>query len=243
MDTNGQHDSKYEVSGPDCQILTFALAPGGQVRTEPGSFLFATPGVKTDVVTNRCGACLTGESCCKSQYYNSNREESYLGVTPSFPAKVIPLDLSVLGTLFAQSGSYMAGVDDVNIGCACDLCGCFKGTGCIVQKIWTQSRGTAFLSAGGTVLEKDLKEGEVIVIDTDAIVAYQDTVSLSYRFAGNCLVCCYGGEGCFNTTASGPGKILIQSMSYRKFKASVAPPPPIKTSDDKDSKDGDNDGS
>ena len=35
---------------------------------------------------------------------------------------------------------------------------------------------------------------------------------------------CCGGEGMFNATLTGPGLIIIESMSFEKYKFAVAPP-------------------
>ena len=40
---------------------------------------------------------------------------------------------------------------------------------------------------------------------------------LSCRTAGGCCTCCCGGEGLFNTTLTGPGRVYIQSYSKEKF--------------------------
>ena len=86
--------------------------------------------------------------------------------------------------------------------------------------------GWVFLAAGGTILEKDLGQGETIVVDSDSIVGFTQGVTMDVRRAGGCFTMCCGGEGMFNTTLSGPGKVWIQSMSFEKFKKVVAPDPP-----------------
>ena len=39
------------------------------------------------------------------------------------------------------------------------------------------------------------------------------------------LFCVFLGEGCCVNTLQGPGKVILQSMSFAKFKSAVAPPP------------------
>ena len=36
---------------------------------------------------------------------------------------------------------------------------------------------------------------------------------------------CCGGEGIFNTTLTGPGLVIIQSMSFEKYRRALIPPP------------------
>jgi len=77
--------------------------------------------------------------------------------------------------------------------------------------------GSAFLFAMGTIVSKTLAEGEVLVIDTNSVVGWEDTVKLGIKTTGGCFTCCCGGEGLFNTTLKGPGKVYIQSYSREKF--------------------------
>ena len=87
----------------------------------------------------------------------------------------------------------------------------------------------AFLAAGGTVMEKVLGENEKIIIDTQSLVAWDDTVDMDVRLAGGCFAICCAGEGMFNTVMTGPGRVVIQSMSFEKFRRAIAPPPPEET--------------
>merc|ERR1712093_787469 len=79
------------------------------------------------------------------------------------------------------------------------------------------SSGMAFINAGGTVLEKTLAEGEEVLIDHNSIVGFQETVKYDLVTVGNLLMCCAGGEGCFQAKMTGPGKVYMQSMSFEKF--------------------------
>jgi uncharacterized protein (AIM24 family) len=89
---------------------------------------------------------------------------------------------------------------------------CYRGT------------GTLFLAAGGTVLTKQLAPGEVLVVDTSSVVGFQSSVKFGVRLAGGCCTICCGGEGMFNSTLTGPGLVVVQSMSFEKYKLAVAPP-------------------
>lgn len=48
-------------------------------------------------------------------------------------------------------------------------------------------------------MTKELAAGEKILIDTNSLVAWSDTIQLDIRAAGGCCTCCCGGEGLFNT--------------------------------------------
>lgn len=153
----------------------------------------------------------------------------FVGLTPDFPAKVVPVDLGSYGdsNLVSKAGAYLSNIGDVEVSVNCD-CGvtgcCIRGMGCIRQS--SKGNGTVFLEAGGTVLTRTLGEGEKIVVDSDSIVGFQDTVKLGYQLNGGPFTWCFGGEGCCNLTMSGPGNIIIQSMSRAKYISAMAPTQP-----------------
>lgn len=129
------------------------------------------------------------------------------------------------GSYVCKKGAYFSHIGDVSVTIDCDcnpLTCCFGGMGMVRQKI--EGNGTIFLSAGGTVLQKQLQDGERLVVDTDSVVGWQPSASLGIRTAGGCCTCCFGGEGMFNTTLTGPGHVVVQSMSFEKYKRAVAPP-------------------
>lgn len=223
---SGDKTARFAISGPDCQILSINLPSSGEVVCEPGSMMFMHPQVRSRVSCGNCSRVCAGESLCKVTYKNEGSGEAYVALTPNFPAKVVPIDLKdVGGKLISKSGAYMASLDDVSIKADLDCCTagcCCGGLGFIRQA--ATGTGTLFLAAGGTIVTKVLAPGEVIVVDTHSIVGYQESVKLGVRLAGGLCMCCCGGEGVFNSTLTGPGLVVLQSMSFEKYRRAVAPP-------------------
>ena len=134
-----------------------------------------------------CGAffkrCMSANPCIMSTYRGAS-DSSYVDVTPKLPAKVEPIETGALGgsAMRCKSGSYLAHVGDVTLDfdfdCNCLTC-CCAGQGCVRQKV--KGTGSAFLTAMGTILTKELAEGEVLVVDTNSVVAWQDTVKLGIK--------------------------------------------------------------
>ncbi len=92
------------ISGHDMQVLTSTLPPGEEFITEPGSFLFGSAGIKTSVELTCCtrdscsegvGRILGGENCVKVLLRNEGTEEAFVGITPNFPAKIVPIKVSL----------------------------------------------------------------------------------------------------------------------------------------------------
>lgn len=186
--------------------------------------------VKTSAKCGSCTRCCSGETCCKVIYTNEGNKDAFIGITPDFPAKVVPVNLGEWGesNLVSKAGAYLSNIGEVDVSMNLD-CGftgcCIRGMGCIRQK--STGSGTVFLEAGGTVLTRQLGAGEKLVVDSDSIVGFQDTVQLGWQLNGGPLTWCFGGEGCCNLTMSGPGTIIIQSMSKGKYISAMAPYPTV----------------
>lgn len=115
--------------------------------------------------------------------------------------------------MIAQAGSYMSELGDVDVGCDldCSLRTCLcAGLGLCRQKITGADESIAFLAAGGTIVYKNIKAGETVTIDTNSVVAYEDSIELGITPNGKLCTCICGGEGCFSTTMTGPGRIYLQ---------------------------------
>lgn len=231
----GGHE--WMISGHDMQVLTTTVPPGEQVVTEIGSFMYGSVDMKTSVELTLCSRVgfagglsriLGGESCVKVMLTNASNEEGYVGITPNFPAKIVPIKfghhISPDHALISQGGAYMSHLGDVNVGCDLDAslrtC-CCAGFGCFRQKITGSDESIAFLAAGGTLIYRYLSENETITVDSRSVVAMEETVTLGIAPNGRICMCCLGGEGCFSTTLTGPGKVFMQSMNFQKFRDAV----------------------
>ena len=204
------------------------MAKGEVVKSEPGTMLYMSGGVS---VGTECGGCLnrccSGESCCTLSLENNADEKGFIGLTPNFPSKVIPIEMTskyVQGKICCKAGSYMAHYGEIEILTDFD-CNPFKaccgGAGFVRQEL--VGNGTVFLNATGTIMQKCLEPGEKIVVDTNCVLAWQSDVAMELQAAGGCCAMCLGGEGMFNTAFVGPGLVIVQSMNQDTFRAAVAP--------------------
>ena len=210
---------KYEIFGEDMQILRFRLAPGEKVEAEPGAMVYMSDDVQAGCnMVQPLKRCMGGSPCCMGTFTAPDGEGAYVALTPNRPAKVIPLAIDPSKAIKAKDGAYLASTGAVEIDFELNSCAnaCCSGQGCCNQII--KGDGTAFLGAMGELMMKYVPAGETVVIDSGSVVAWEDTVTLSFKRAGGCCAMCCGGEGLTNTTLEGPGTVYIQSYSYDKFK-------------------------
>jgi hypothetical protein len=50
--------------------------------------------------------------------------------------------------------------------------------------------------ACGTVLQKTLQPGEKILVDTDSVLCFEQSITLDVQWVGSPAAVCCGGEGC-----------------------------------------------
>jgi uncharacterized protein (AIM24 family) len=72
---------------------------------------------------------------------------------------------------------------------------------------------------------RQLADNETITVDSRSVVAFEESVTLGITPNGRICMCCLGGEGCFATTLTGPGKVFMQVsiMVYTRTAASQRP--------------------
>ena len=94
----------------------------------------------------------------------------------------------------------------------------FAASGRLVTQLRCDS-----LHAGGDFVEFTLAAGESMQVDTGCIVAFEETVQYDIQLAGGIRTAIFGGEGLFLATLTGPGRIIIQSLTLEKMRRELAP--------------------
>jgi uncharacterized protein (AIM24 family) len=69
----------------------------------------------------------------------------------------------------------------------------------------------------------DLKPGQLIKVDTGNVVGWDSTVSYDIQRVKGIKTMFFGGEGIFLTTLTGPGKVILQSMTLHNLATALSP--------------------
>lgn len=224
-------NSNFEISGSEfSQVLEVAVGPNELITAEPGTMLFMSPGMALDADMGGLGqgckrCCCAGESMFRLHLKNTTDRVEKVSVTPRFPAKIMPVDLRQHDGMRFNSGAFLAALGkdwrvDIERVAGLGVC-CCAGQGLFLNTL--HGNGMVFLNAGGTVLTKSLAAGEEIIVDKHAVLAFEKTVHIGIRRTGGCMVCCCAGQGLFNTVLTGPGFVMVHSMSLGRLRAAVAP--------------------
>jgi len=227
------HEVDYEIIGHDVQLVEVELDPGETVIAEAGAMNYMEDGITfeskmgdgSDPEEGFMGKLfsagkrmITGESMFITHFTNQARGKKRVAFSAPFPGTIIALNMAeVGGQIICQKDAFLAAALGTGISITFTQrlgTGFFGGEGFILQKL--TGDGMAFVHAGGTVIQKELR-GETLRLDTGCLVAFTTGVQYSIERAGNLKSMFFGGEGFFLATLSGTGKVWIQSLPFSRL--------------------------
>jgi uncharacterized protein (TIGR00266 family) len=166
---------------------------------------------------------ITGESLFTTIYVNQGQGKKRVAFAAPYPGKILPMDLKQLGgTLICQKDAFLCAARGVSLDIAFQKklgTGFFGGEGFIMQRL--EGDGLAFVHAGGTVVRRDLKAGETLLVDTGCVVAYTQGVDFDIQYVGKIKTALFGGEGLFLAKLTGPGQVWIQSLPFSRLASRI----------------------
>ncbi len=205
---------EYEIlSKPSYSLLELRMKEGEEVLAEPGAMVYMK-GVelKTEAKGGIFGGLrrmMAGESFFLNRYVAV--EDAILGLAPRYQGDIT--HVRVEGTLYAQSGAFLAGDTSIDIN---DSWGgaktFFSGEGLILLRL--EGEGSAFLSSFGGIIEKEVED--TFIIDTGHIVAFESSLDFRVRKVGGLKETFLSGEGLV-AEFYGEGKVWIQTRSIGEF--------------------------
>ena len=227
-------DIDFEIKGQDLQFVEIELDPGESAVAEAGAMVWKDASVEmTTVFGSGAGQeggfmgkllsagkrLVTGESLFTTVFTHQGRGKAKVAFASPTPGAILPIKLdSVGGTLICQKDSFLAAAKGVSLGIALQrrvMTGLFGGEGFIMQRL--EGDGWVFVQMGGTLIERDLRPGEELHVDTGCIAAFQPSVDFDLIGAGGIKSSLFGGEGLFFARLTGPGRVWIQSLPFSRL--------------------------
>lgn len=219
----------FSIEGGDfSQILKVHLKPNEVITTEPYSMVLMDDGIAPKVDYGSVGqactrACCAGENFFRLHLQNNVSENQNVCLSPVGPGTIIPIDLKRYSGIRFNSGAFLAAFGtDWRIrlqrsGRAAVMC--CGGQGIFLNIL--EGSTTAFLTGVGTIEKLILKPDQKYIVDSENLLAFEQSVEFDVRSYGCSKVCCFGGFGLFQTVLTGPGLVLIQSLPMSKLLRSL----------------------
>jgi uncharacterized protein (TIGR00266 family) len=222
---------EFSVEGDNLQVIRIRLKPGQEIYAEAGKMVYKTANIswETKMTGNTLGQkiwgalrrTVTGESLFLTFFRASSPGE--VGFAGDYPGRVQVFELAPGQSVLAQRDSFIVAQSTVNINVALVKklgAGFFGGEGFILEKL--TGPGLVFIHGGGDFIEFNLKPGELLQVDTGCIVAFDETVSYDIQFVGGIKTAIFGGEGLFLANMTGPGRVIVQSMTLQKLRRELS---------------------
>ncbi len=228
------HEVDYEIFGDDLQMVEVELDPGETVIAEAGSMNYMEDSItfeakmgdgsqpdqgflgKMLTVGKRV---LTGESLFMTHFSNQGQAKKRVAFAAPYPGKIIPVNMAEIpgNEIVCQKDAFLCAALGTQVDIAFQKrlgAGFFGGEGFILQRL--RGDGMAFLHAGGTIIQKDLR-GESLRVDTGCIVGFSRGIDYDIQMAGGLKSMFFGGEGLFLATLGGVGRVWLQSLPFSRL--------------------------
>ena len=187
----------YKLIGDDLQGVIITLDPGEAVMAEAGAMMYMEEDIvmNTTLDPNSAGGglfgkllaggkrMLAGESFFITLFGNDGRVRRDVAFAAPIPGKIFVCDLAQWGgELIAQKDGFLCAARGIDLDIAFTKkfgAGFFGGEGFILQRF--RGDGLVFLHACGALVQRDLKAGEVLRVDTGCLVAMQQAWITIFR--------------------------------------------------------------
>ena len=211
-----------KIIGDMLPAVVCKLKKGETVLTENGGMSWMDNDITMKTTTNGgimkgLGRAFAGESIFMNTY-TAEKDDVEIAFSSCFPGQILEFNLAEGETIIAQKRAFLCSEKTVDISMKFRKklgAGLFGGEGFIMQKI--TGPGKVFLEIDGSVIKKELAEGEKLKVDNGYVAAMTENVKLDIETVKGVKNIVFGGEGLFITTLTGPGTVWLQSMPIAKL--------------------------
>lgn len=218
---------KYTITGDNLQFVNIELQPGEEFNSVAGAMAYMSGNVRME--SKMEGGLMAGLKRSLSGAslfllkYTPQGGVGTIGLAGKAPGKVLDLDLGQ-GSWIVQKTGYLGSETTVKLDMALQKrmsSMLFGGEGLILQRL--SGTGRAFVHACGDLNVVDLAPGQQYKVSTANAVAWEESVAYDISAVGGIKTALFSGEGLFVTTLTGPGRIVIQSMTLGDLAESLIP--------------------
>ncbi len=218
---------KYEITGDNAPVVICNLENGESMITEGGGMAWMSPNMEMQTsgggsLGKALGRMFSGERIFQN-IYTARGGVGMIAFAPSFPGQIMALDITPDKPMILQKRAFLASESSVQLSTHFQkkgMVGFFGGEGFIMQKV--SGNGTVFVEIDGSAVTYQLGAGEKIIVDTGSLAAMDATCGMDVVTVKGAKNILFGGEGLFNTVITGPGKVVLQTISFTGLVNTIA---------------------
>ena len=173
----------YKILGQTVPVVEVTMNNGESMYTQTGGMTYQTDGIKMRTnarggLMKSLGRVFTGESIFMTNY-DAEKDGATIAFATTVPGTILPIDLDKYdeGMIF-QKGAFLCAEQSIDVKVTFTKklgAAFFGGEGLILQK--ATGNGMLFLEVDGDVIEKELKDGEILKVDTGNVVGFEPSVT------------------------------------------------------------------
>jgi len=218
-----------KIVGTTMPVLQATLQPGEILLAEGGELSWMTESIALRTSTAAGGGGMfgalrraAGGSTIFLTEYVAQNSPGEVAFATKLPGQILPLDLTSEGFLLQRHGFVCAtGQVSISVGFQRRLgSALFGGEGFILQKI--SGAGQAFVELSGELVQRQLQAGEKLYVHPAHVGLFAATMPFSIRTIPGIANKLFGGDGVFLVELTGPGTVLLQSLTLPKLAAEIA---------------------
>ena len=173
----------YKILGQTVPVVEVTMNNGESMYTQTGGMSYQTEGIKMRTnarggLMKSLGRMFTGESIFMTNY-DAEKDGAQIAFATTVPGTILPIDLDKHDEgMILQKGSFLCAEQSVDLKVTFTKklgAAFFGGEGLILQK--ATGNGMLFLEVDGDVIEKELKDGEVLKVETGNVVGFEPSVT------------------------------------------------------------------
>ena len=224
-------ESEY---GPAFTMMTANLAPGEQIKVEPGAMVAKSEGLEMKTGMGSGGG-LGGfmKSMMKSAFggesffvntYTAGPSGGWISLAPSSPGDIETFDLDPGQSFYMQGGAFMAST--INVDTSTKFQGAkslFSREGAFFLRAEAADvPGSVFFTSYGAMKEIEVTPDKPIKIDNGHVVAFSEGLNYQISKVKGLGSFFFGGEG-FTLDFHGSGSVWIQTRNIQSLANQLIP--------------------
>lgn len=219
---------EYKIIGEPMPVVEVNLQAGEAMRTESGSMVWMTPNMQMETnagggIGKAFGRMMAGESIFQN-IYTAQGGPGMIAFGSSFTGSIRAVPIGPGRSVVCQKSAFLASEMGVELSVFFQKklgAGLLGGEGFIMQRL--SGSGMAFLEIDGSVAEYELAAGQSMIVNTGSLAMMDETCTVDVEQVKGMKNMLFGGEGLFNTRVTGPGKIVLQTMTISGLAEALEP--------------------
>ncbi|KAH0902579.1 hypothetical protein HID58_042082, partial [Brassica napus] len=223
----------FQILGGEAQVVQIMLKPQEKVIAKPGSMCYMSGSIgmeNTYTPEQEVGVVqwVLGKSVNSVLLRNTGQTDGFVGIAAPSLARILPMDLAMFGgDILCQPDAFLCSVHDVKVVNSVYQRHRARNIAAAGAEVFLRQRlsgqGLAFITAGGSVVQKNLEVGEVLTIDVSCIAALTPPINFRINYhAAPVRRAVFGGDNVVTATLTGPGIVFIQSLPFHRLSQRIA---------------------